>query len=233
MFLTSQKNLLYKAAQDLGFNMQDFSLVETPPVNKEVKGLKLTHKPTGYYFRLAVLHAEVDQYQAVIPSMYLFCTPNRQRVVLMDGEQNTHAGVKDWDTTVQVLKNWLAWLKAEAAEPDLWTSLEDAPSFFAEDAAITDEMFTPAEIKQLQERVQEVQERVSTLELPEEAADAIKEVVREIPNKAKRLTKRELADIVFSTVVKEAFKWGLTAEHLQYVWNGCKYLFTVTYTALR
>lgn len=232
MFLPSQKNLLYKAIQEQGLKSRDFTLAETPPAGSEVEGLKLVHKPTGFYFRLAVQHSEVDQNRKVVPGLYLYCAPKREGVVLIEGEQNTHAAVKDWPTTVAVLSKWLVWLKQEVEEPDLWNSLESTLDPFDEDAPITDERFTPAEIKLLQARIDEVEQRVFALNLPEEAKAAINEVIREVPDKAKRLTKKELSDVVFSTVVKECFKWGLTAEHLQSIWQGCKYLFTVANTML-
>ena len=228
MFLTSQKNLLYKAIQQQGLNLRNFNLTETPKAEDEWEGLKLTHTPTNFYFRLAVRQAGINQNNRPLPGLNIYCTPNREVFVPTEGEQNTHVGIKDWPTAVAVLSNWLAWVKQEVEEPDLWTSLENTPDLFAEDASLTDEQFTPLEIKQLEERLEEVEQHIRALNLPIEAEKAINQAIQDVPNKAKRLTIKELAEVVFSAVVKEGFKWGLTVEHLQSIWAGCKYLFFIT-----
>jgi hypothetical protein len=220
MFLNSQKNLLFTAIQESGLNRRDFTLEES-------KELRVSYKPTIFYFRIAVESVVIDTSGGTALRLAVYYTPKQHGVIIDPDEEKEHKNIKEWSTAVGVFANWLSWIKRELSQPDLWAEMEHTPHMFEEEEPLTDERFTPAEVKQLKERIAEVEQRITSLGLPPDAEAAIIDVIREVPAKAKRFTKKELADTIVGALVKEGFKWGLTTEHLSGAWHACQHFFTL------
>lgn len=220
MFLPGQKNLFFKSIQQQELQPKDFNLIAS-------NELKLTYKPTGFYFRVQIHERAVSVNGQVEARLVSFCTPKRQGVIIDETQESTYGGSEDWNKVISFLSVWLTWIKQEFEQPDLWAEMEHTPHLFADEEPATDEHFSPAEIKLLEGRVAEVEQRVLELNLPPEAEAAVVETVRAVPAKATRFTKKELADCIVGSLVKEGFKWGLTTEHMSAAWHACQYFFTL------
>jgi hypothetical protein len=221
MFSTSQKNTLLNLIKESGIDAREFTLT----ASVEPLELKLTYKPEKFYFRVVYVKIGTDQSRQDVMRLATFSTPKPGLIFDLRNEYQ-HSNLDKWDTVIAVASQWLKLLKTEFKQPDLWAEMEDTPHLFADEEVTTDEHFTPAEIKLLEERVAEVEQRVLALKLPAEAAAAVVETVREVPAKAKRFTKKELADCIVGSLVKEGFKWGLTTEHMSAAWDACQHFFT-------
>jgi hypothetical protein len=220
MFLPSQKNLFFHAIKEQGLNLRDFNLTATDE-------LKLTHKPTGFYFRVLVQQRAVTVNGIPQPRLATFDTPRRYGVVVDAQNENSRPFIEEWSEVAPILLGWLNWIRQELEQPDLWAEMEHIPHLFADEEPATDDHFTLAEVKLLEERVAEVEERILELNLPPEAEAAVVETVRAVPAKATRFTKKELADCIVGSLVKEGFKWGLTTEHMSAAWHACQHFFTL------
>lgn len=208
MFSTNQKNTLLQAIKAAELNTRDFTLTTT----SDPVGLKLTYKPEDLHFRVAHVKIGVDQNRQDVMRLQTFSIPMPD-VLFSRNKEFIHPNVERWDVVLAILNNWLKLLKTEFEQPDLWTEMEQSPNVIIEDAEIIDERFTPTEIKLLQERIVVVENQVIALELPQQAESAIVKVLRGMPSQAKRLTKKELWEILFSTILRESLRAGLTAEH--------------------
>lgn len=187
--------------------------------------LKLIYRPEKLYFRATYSSVGVDQHQQQIMRLATFSTP-KPGILLDVKAEHHHNNIDKWDAVAAIFNQWLKLLKAEFKQPDLWAEMEHTPYMFADEEPTTDDRFTSAEIKQLEGRVAEVEQRILTLNLPPEVEAAVTIIIREVPAKAKRFTKKELADCIVGSLVKEGFKWGLTTEHIAAVWHGFQYFFT-------
>lgn len=214
MFLTSQKNLLFTAIKEQGFNLREFSLEESTE-------LKVTHTRTAFYFRIYTGPIGTNELR-----IYGLYTPDFGANIVTQTEVKVH-GLKTWPEMIGHVNRWLSWLKTETTQPDLWVEMEHTPYMFADEEPITDGHFTQAEIQQLEERVGEVERRVLALNLHPKAEAAVTAAIRDVPAKARRLTRKDLADCIVGSLVKEGFKWGLTVEHMTAIWHGIQYFFTV------
>lgn len=222
MFSTNQKNALLKAIQRAGMSAKEFSLTVSPdPVE-----LRLDYKPENLYFRVTYSSIGTDQNRQQVMRIATFSTP-KPGLLLNIKEEQQHNNIDKWEAVVAIFGHWLILLQEEYKQPDLWAEMEHTSHLFADEEPATDERFTPAEIKLLEERVAEVEQRVIELNLPPEAEAAVVETVRAVPVKATRFTKKELADCIVGSLVKEGFKWGLTTEHMSAAWHACQYFFTL------
>jgi hypothetical protein len=219
MFLKSQSNSLYTAISEQGLNQHEFVLT-----NKNE--LVVTHIQSEYRFRINSYEVSVGTGNTKETRLQILFTPNFKAAIPTKGESQLSA-IKSWADLLGFFNQWVTWLKSEVEEPDLWAEMEHTPHLFSDEEPATDEHFTPAEIKLLEERVAEVEQRVLELNLPPEAEAAVVETVRAVPAKATRFTKKELADCIVGSLVKEGFKWGLTTEHMSAAWHACQHFFTL------
>lgn len=222
MFLKSQKNLLSTAIREHGFSLRDFSL-------KEATEMRITHIKSGYYYRIYTVEIPIGSTSNRETRLQSLFTPDFKAAIPTKAETRP-LSVKTWADLLKLFNDWLAWLKYETEKPDLWAEMEYTPYMFADEEPVTEEQFTTAEVKLLEERVIEVERRVLALNLPPEAEAAVVATVREVPGKAKRFTKKELADCIVGSLVKEGFKWGLTTEHMSAAWHACQHFFTLLLT---
>lgn len=219
MFLKSQKNSLLDRIKVKELNPRDFSFVEiTEPVQ-----LKLTHKTSKFYVQITYGVVGKDAYGRLVNALTTVYAPTMD-VVLKVSTVTTHH-LDTWEQVLPVVDKWLGILKSEAEQPDLWAELEEEPEAFADTETVTNERFTAAEIKQLSERVADILQKVIELQLPPEAEAAINQTIKEVPAKAKRLTKKELSDTLVGAFMKEGLKWGLTIDHVSAVWHVCQHFF--------
>jgi hypothetical protein len=218
MFLVSQKNQLYAAIKEHGLSLRDFRLDDSTE-------LRLTHVPSGFYYRIyisEVLVASNDKEQR-LESLF---TPNFRALIVTPSEAR-FPSAKKWPDLIGFLQLWLNWLREETTQPDLWAEMEQGPDFFAEQETLPEDAFTPAEIKLLEARVEHIEQQLSELDLPAETEEAIAQAVREVPEKSKRLTKKEMGEILLSSVLRESFKAALSKDTMLAVWHLLMNLFTL------
>jgi hypothetical protein len=220
MFLPSQKNLLHKAIQKHLLKPRDFTVT----ANEE---LRLTHKPTGFYFRITIEDAVIYTNGGKEPRLFAYSNPKREGVLVNVQEESRHERMKDWTIVEVILERWLSWLKSEVEQPDLWAEMEHEPYLFDDAETVTEELFTEAEIKLLEARVPEVEQQIIDLNLPSDAQAAITAIVRKVPVKAKRFTKKELSDSLVGSFVRVGFKWELTTADIGEVWLVSQRFFTL------
>lgn len=220
MFLNSHKNLLYTAIQDTKLNVRDFTFEAS-------NQLLITHKASGFYFKIASQMVVPGNGGKEAPRLFTYSTPVISNVVILPNEEKRHVSIDKWDTVVHIFKEWLSWLKQETEQPDLWAQVEHEPYIFSDEEKITEDLFTAAEVKLLEARLSQIEQQIGDLNLPPEAEAAITDVVREVPTKAKRLTKKEVADIVIGSLMKEGLKWALTKENIISLWHICLHFFTL------
>lgn len=187
--------------------------------------VRITYKPTGFYFRIYPVETKTDR--GLLTFLSIGQTPSAQGAIFSTKKEGSVVSIQTFDNAVAHFSKWVALLKQEFKQPDLWAEMEQTPLMFAEPETITDEQFTPAEIKLLEARVPHVEQQIIDLDLPPDAEAAITAIVQEVPSKAKRLTKKELADTLIGSFVKEGIKWTLTSEHVSYVWHACQHFFTL------
>lgn len=207
MILSSnQKNALYKAIELQKSSTRSFHIEVTE------KWTKVTHKPTGFYFRIQPTEGRRGNGPVTV-FVFAYYTPSRQGSIFSAQKEASITNTDSFEEVTAHFSNWLILLKQEFEQPDLWAELEQTPDIMIEDAEIVEDLFTPAEIKLLEERVIAAENHVIALNLPQQAENAIVEVIREMPAKAKRLTKKEVWDILFGTIVRESLRAGITSEH--------------------
>jgi hypothetical protein len=202
----NQKNALYKAIELQKLNARSFHIEATDKLTI------ITYKPTGFYFRIQPTEGRRGTGPATV-FPFIYYTPLKQGVVFNAQKEASITNADSFEDVTAHFTNWLVLIKQEFEQPDLWAVLEQTPDILIEDAEMMEDRFTPAEIKLLQERVIKVQTQVVALNLPQQTETAIVEILREMPAKAKRLTKKELWEVLFSTILRESLRAGLTSEH--------------------
>jgi hypothetical protein len=223
MFSPAKKNDLLKVIQEHGSNPRQFLLAEIP----QEHGLKITFKPAGFHFKVFLINIGKDS-QTGESVFRLVCRYSpKPGIVPNPSLEFVSNSLKEWKDVLGFLVVWLELLHVEYGQPDLWQEMESGPEMFAEHAEILDERFSAQEVKQLTQRVAEVEERIGELGLSREAEAAFSQIIRDVPAKAKRLTKKEVADTMIGSLVKEGLKWGLTYEHIASAWHACLSLFEI------
>jgi hypothetical protein len=221
MFSPNQKNALYKAMELQKANVRSFRIVT------DDAEIKITHKPTGFHFRIRPTEGRSGGAGPVITFLYTYYTPSRQGAIFNAKNEVAITNTDSFEKITAHFSNWLLLLKQEFEQPDLWSEMEHEPSLFEDAEIITEERFTDAEIKLLEARVPEIEQQIIDLDLPPDAQAAITAIIRKVPARAMRFTKKELSDALVGSFVKAGFKWQLTTADIGEVWLVSQRFFTL------
>jgi hypothetical protein len=219
MFSPSQRNSVYKSIELQKQSPRDFTIESTD------EWLKVIHKATGYHFRFQPTEVRTNRGNELW--FYVYYTPSKQGVVFNAKKEHAIANIDTLEAAMPHFAKWLLFIKEEFEQPDLWAEMEHEPYLFDDAEVVTDEPFTQAEIKLLEARVPEVEQQIIDLDLPPDAQAAITAIVRRVPTKATRFTKKDLSDALVGSFVKVGFKWQLTTADIGDVWLVSQRFFTL------
>jgi hypothetical protein len=109
--LRSQKNEVFLAIKEIGFEPSEFLWSEVQDY------LRLTHEPTNFYFTFGVMDGQ----------WYLRQYPGYSKA------EDVFAGKpRDWAPVITAFKTWVAVVKREHVEPDLWATVQQDKKLIAE-----------------------------------------------------------------------------------------------------
>jgi hypothetical protein len=143
-------------------------------------------------------------------------------------EGNSDSSLHFWPELVTLCKKWAELVKEEREIPDLWLEAQSNSKLFAFNPAVPNEMFTGAELRQLEGKVRQLVQGLSTLGLPAHAQKLLTDTVKEIPEKATRFTKKELEGWFMGAFIAQVTNLMLSQEHV----NAVAHLVKTTFFGL-
>lgn len=154
--------------------------------------LLVTHLPTGFYFKVLSKSVGVasDTNREVF-NLFISYTPLTVNGVLFPNQEKAYAPVGKWDTVPAVFTHWVALVKKESEEPDMWADLERNMLLFDTTADNDDVAFTNAELRTVQAKLREAARQIAGTELPSEAIDKLTLVLEQQATQSESLTKKE------------------------------------------
>jgi hypothetical protein len=120
----------------------------------------------------------------------------------------------DWNNATRHFKRWIRILKEEFETPDLWAEAQTNAKLFAVNPAAPNEMFTSSELRQLEGQVRQLVQGLVAIGLPANAQKLLTETVNEIPEKATRFTKKEVAGWFMGAFAAQVTSLALSQEHV-------------------
>jgi hypothetical protein len=123
-------------------------------------------------------------------------------------------GWHDWNNATRHFKRWIKILKEEFETPDLWAEAQANAKLFVLNPAAPNEMFSGSELRQLEGQVRQLVQGLVALGLPANAQKLLTEIVNEIPEKATRFTKKEIAGWFMGAFAAQVTNLALSQEHV-------------------
>lgn len=119
-----------------------------------------------------------------------------------------------WTSVIDEFSSWAKVLQEELETPDLWAEAEANSKLFSTGVTTPNEMFTDTELRQLQAQVRHLEQGLAALALPTHAQKALTATIREIPEKATRFSKKELAGWFMGAFIGQVTQLSLSAENV-------------------
>ncbi|MGI4862440.1 MAG: hypothetical protein ACRYFZ_00840 [Janthinobacterium lividum] len=119
-----------------------------------------------------------------------------------------------WESCVEYCQSWAEFIKEDNDTPDLWAEAQSNAKLFTLNAAVPNEMFNSAELRQLEGQVRQLISGIIALALPAHAEKTLTDTVKEIPEKATRFTKKELEGWFMGAFISQVTNLALSPEHV-------------------
>lgn len=213
LLLPSQKNALFNAIRAAKLNPAEFKLEEKvvpSSVDKIPPDLftQVTHSGSGYWFRF-------------LPYRKVAYSPGKSDI---EEEKDP----KTWELQGLTFFIWLAYLRREIAQPDLWTTVQSIPLDSAGDIVKSDEKLPPELAEDVVKRLDAIAEDASSqtsdaAALKQIAADVamMKKAVVEDPwKKALKLILGNIVSWLFGNYMPK--EW--VESSLRFVFEAVKHL---------
>lgn len=191
MLFKDQRNDIFNALVNSGLQPTDF--VES---NKDEKLYGLVHKQTS--FTLVISN--------ILPYYKYQVSP---QLIGIGGEK-----LLSWGDCLLGCRKWMDFVKSEINTPDLWAEAQTNAELFKLDLTAPNEMFNGVELRQLEGQVRQLVQGLEALRLPAHVQKLLTETIQEIPDKATRFTKKELAGWFMGAFVAQVTNLALSQEHV-------------------
>jgi uncharacterized protein YjeT (DUF2065 family) len=130
-----------------------------------------------------------------------------------------------WKSCLAIAERWLSIIKEDDDTPDLWIEAQVNTKLFTPNQVVPDEMFNGAELRQLEAQVRQLVEGLTALGLPAHAQKMLTETIKEMPSKAIRFTKKELAAWFMGAFIAQMTRLALSEEHVKSIGHLIKTMF--------
>lgn len=222
--LPSQKNALFKLAQDHGIPPGDFQYEAHQYLNESsfLSVPRLLHV-SGFWFRV-----DRDDTRGFVatysPSNETYQPAERQGI--------------SWVGVLSSAKEWMVLLKREIAAPDLWAALSDENALFQNgDAKETSDNlpFTPAELPEVRRCLEEIKAYVMEVTtLTEAQARIVAARFDHMEEAASRMGRKDWVTLIVGSLVGVASSLALTGDSTRDIFGFAalalkKFLGTVLY----
>ena len=190
--LRSQKNYLYSLISEYGLAPRDFEWTVTDPlwlVHNPEPVEKLVHRPSGSYFVF-----DTSQHGHSASPRY---SPHRER----NAEKISYE-LTSWESVRIVFAEWLAVVKDELDEPDLWTlSKEDTKLVVASIDEVENAPFSRSEQQRIRTSISEIHEfLLRTRENSEADLKFIKARLDHLADASSRLGRKDWITLAMGTL---------------------------------
>jgi len=192
MLLKKQRNELYTILVGENLNPNDFEEI----INENDYGLARNNSKFWFHITNGDKYSKIEFFPKI--------------KLKKDDEQ---IGVT-WEEAIPYFTEWVGILGEEYNTPDLWKEAKENSKLFALNEEAPNEMFSAAELRQLEGQVRLLSQQLSSLGLPAHAQKLLTETVEQIPQKATRLTKEEVRGWFMSAVVTQVTTLALSPEHV-------------------
>ena len=205
--MTHQKNAVLEriTAADLEpFNFEWHEKMSLDSSDIQVSAIR--YKGTEY-------HCTFDLYQR--KAFWITYSPGRYRFL-----EDHHIG-SEWNEVLPYVTRWLAYLKREIEEPDLWARIQNyqLPDGSIPSDDTSNEQFTAVEVEQLERSINEVRGF-----LAEHYGDneEINGKLNYLIESSKRMGRKDWVNICMGALLSLAASQAFQLEHVQTVWNMIK-----------
>ena len=192
VLLPSQANDVLSAVRYADFDPADFAWDD-----RGVEEVRLTHKPTGYYFDF---FAGMSHSCAFSPG---------------DDVRRAHHVTGQWRHQIKLVQDWLGYLRREYESPDLWAAFRQERSLVEAAAASEgdDGSFEPSELRYVRRQLLELKQYVlQTQQLTSEQADLVTTRFNYLENAALRQTKADWLHTFTGVLLSLALRLAVSSD---------------------